>query len=131
MGKPVAAKVSRLICGQKAKVYAPIRKNVISMVAMYCKSSRLVQSKDNLGAPNVTSLLTEVAGPSAYGTCLGMADFEVIVWWFVGVSGPEALDLGSCSMILIKCPCRNGGKHQQVGEPWARLDLLCESGKNL
>lgn len=31
---------------------------------------------DNLGAPNVTSLLTEVAGPSAYGTCLGaMASF--------------------------------------------------------
>ena len=27
--------------------------------------------KDNLGAPNVTSLLTEVAGSSAYGTCLG------------------------------------------------------------
>jgi len=31
---------------------------------------------DNLGAPNVTSLLTEVAGSSAYGTCLGaMASF--------------------------------------------------------
>ena len=33
-------------------------------------------AEDNLGAPNVTSLLTEVAGSSAYGTCLGaMASF--------------------------------------------------------
>ena len=33
-------------------------------------------SKDNLGSPNQTSLLTEVAGPSAYGTCLGRTSTE-------------------------------------------------------
>ncbi|CAK8988664.1 unnamed protein product [Durusdinium trenchii] len=34
---------------------------------------------DNLGAPNVTSLLTEVSGKAAYGTCLGaMAAFQAM-----------------------------------------------------
>ncbi|OLP77433.1 Tetracycline resistance protein, class A [Symbiodinium microadriaticum] len=34
---------------------------------------------DNLGSPNQTSLLTEVAGPSAYGTCLGaMSAFQAM-----------------------------------------------------
>ena len=34
-------------------------------------AGRWAGPKDNLGAPHVTSLLTEVAGSSAYGTCLG------------------------------------------------------------
>ena len=34
-------------------------------------AARWAGPKDNLGAPHVTSLLTEVAGSSAYGTCLG------------------------------------------------------------
>lgn len=99
---------------------------MVSKVVMYC-DGRFVHAKDNLGAPNVTSLLTEVAGPSAYGTCLGMAGFEVIVCRFLGVSGPEAVGLGSRSMILIGCPCRNGGNPNNG----ASLDLVFESGEKL
>ena len=52
-------------------------------------------SEDNIGAPNVTSLLTEVAGKAAYGTCLGRGRsyitlvFEGLMMSFKGSFGAE------------------------------------------
>ncbi|CAE7236285.1 tetA [Symbiodinium pilosum] len=45
----------------------------------FLMSQGLQNIGDNLGAPNQTSLLTEVAGSSAYGTCLGaMSAFQAM-----------------------------------------------------